>query len=93
MESIYRIGSLPYDYHHKESVNAHVEFEHRKRVARVAIVPHEDLERHHRWRVEQEDAADQEHACKKLPLNTTKLAADAENTANLAPLYGVGENR
>ena len=45
-------------YHHEEGIDADVQHQRRKRVACVAVVPHEDLERHHDGRVEQEDAAD-----------------------------------
>ena len=47
MLTIYSVGAVPHEYHHEEGVNEDVKFEHRKRVARVTVVPHEDLERHH----------------------------------------------
>jgi hypothetical protein len=49
--------------HHEERVYAHVEQKRGKQVASVAVVPHEDLKRDDDRRIEQEDAADEEHGC------------------------------
>ena len=68
------------EYHHEKGVDAHVQDQRRKRVARVAVVPHEDLEGHHDGRVEQEDAADQEHACHMPSPGRLRLVKNAKQS-------------
>jgi hypothetical protein len=50
----------------EECVHAHFEAKKGEGVARVRIVPHADLERHHDGRVEQQQAADGEESCKAM---------------------------
>ena len=48
---------------HEEQVDQHVEIEGGERVAWVTVVPHEDLHRDQKGRVEEKHRTEEEHYC------------------------------